>query len=285
MSSDLYEVLSLAARYLFTLLGVLIALRAFVWLLSDRAEKRRRIRQLPDAGRVGELVVLSGGPDLPEGTVLPLSWEGVLGSVRTCDVCVPCGGVRRQHLFFSFHAGVGLCIHPLSGCEARVNDVPLTCHSREDAAPMVQGSFLAVGSALLRLRLFAGLDPRAGVESEVAPPSPEGFPEASPAGIVPQSMPDMPADPRFSAAGTGGAPFPAWQASSPYPPFIQEPPLIPEPPVSAGGAPLSAETIPDPPLSAVPLDNASASPEGEIAPRPAAPRRRRADRWEADWSD
>ena len=78
MSSELYEVLSLAARYLFALLGVLIVLRSFFWLLSERAERRRTVRRMPWSGTVGELVVVSGSRDLPEGTVIPVPWEGIL---------------------------------------------------------------------------------------------------------------------------------------------------------------------------------------------------------------
>lgn len=58
MGSDVYEVISLAARYWFTFLGVLIVWRSFRWLRKDRKAKHRRLKQLPDAGMVGELVVL-----------------------------------------------------------------------------------------------------------------------------------------------------------------------------------------------------------------------------------
>ena len=96
MSSDLYEVLSLAARYLFALLGVLIVLRSFIWLMHDRAERRLRLRNLPDAGMIGELTVLAGSADLSPGTVIPVPWEGVMGSVRSCDLYIPCEGIRGE---------------------------------------------------------------------------------------------------------------------------------------------------------------------------------------------
>ena len=173
VSSDLYEVLSLAARYLFALLGVLIVLRSFIWLMHDRAERRLRLRNLPDAGMIGELTVLAGSADLSPGTVIPVPWEGVMGSVRSCDLYIPCEGIRKQHLSFSFQPGNGLLIHPWNGCEARVNDVLLTCKSRMDEMPMVNGSFLQAGSALLRLRLFAGLNHCAGFNDS------ESFPFSS----------------------------------------------------------------------------------------------------------
>ena len=85
MGSDVYEVISLAARSWFTFLGVLIVWRSFRWLRKDRKAKHRRLKQLPDAGMVGELVVLDGSNELPPGTALPLPREGTLGCLRTCD--------------------------------------------------------------------------------------------------------------------------------------------------------------------------------------------------------
>ena len=256
MSSDLYEVLSLAARYLFTLLGVLIVLRAFIWLLSDRAEKRRRLRSLPNAGMVGEMVVLSGGPDLPAGAVIPVPWEGVLGSVRSCDLCIPCPGVRKRHLSFSFHTGRGLLLHPFSGCEASVNQVPLTCGSRESDAPMTHGSLLRIGSVLLRLRLFAGLDPASGWEEN--PPFPVPPPDPGSAGNPPAGMAPA-AEPAF-IPGT-------WYeyASDPSTEDPSGTPGLPD--AAAGARPSPAE-------------------ENALTQEEAPSRRgRRSDRWEADWSD
>ncbi len=158
MSSEIYEVLSLAARYWFTFLGVLIVWRAFRWLRKDRRAKHRRLKQLPDAGMVGELVVLSGGGELADGCALPLPREGVLGSLRTCDVTLPAPGVAPRHLDFVFEDGLGLMILPRFHCETLVDGTPLDSHSRPKDAPMHHGSRLQVGDAVLRLRLFVGLE-------------------------------------------------------------------------------------------------------------------------------
>ena len=251
MSSELYEVLALAARYLFALLGVLIVLRAFLWLLADRQDRHRRLRRLPDAGMIGEMVVLSGSKELPEGISLPVPWEGVLGSVRSCDLIVPCPGVRKRHLRFSFTPGEGLRILPESGCEAVVDDTVLDCRSGKTAVRMNHGSFLRVGSALLRLRVFAGLDSAAGFEEVPA------VPEASPASGPP---PYDPYDPSAAPVPPPeGVPFPGYGDSfQPDPPF-------PEDPFAGGSAPAEGGLT-----------------GGEAA---AAGRKRRAGRWEADWSE
>lgn len=244
MSADLYEVLSLAARYFFTLLGVLIVLRAYAWLFSDRKEKHRRLRELPDAGMVGELIVLSGS-DLPEGAGIPLPREGVLGSVRSCDLYLPADGVRRKHLSFSFQPGLGLLVRPFRGCEVFVNDVRVPCGGRDREAPLAHGSFLRVGSALLRLRLFAGMDPVAGFDSV----NPFSAPQASPG-------PASPMIPPFPVSPSQEAPF-----NAEYPPV--------QPPV---------------PVENIPADSPAAISSADRSEAQAPPSRR-ADRWEADWSE
>ena len=267
MSSDLYEVLSLAARYLFTLLGVLIVLRAFIWLLQDRADRRLRLRSLPDAGMIGELVVLAGSIDLSEGTVVPVPWEGVMGSVRSCDLYIPCEGIRKRHLSFSFQPGKGLLIHPCSGCEARVNDVPLTCRSREDESPMVHGSFLQVGSALLRLRLFAGLDQRAGFDSPE--PVPDGVPLYPPSG-----------ENRTGLMGSGAPYF------SPFPSEYQ--PADTENPANTGYGSVSQGEMTFCPAEQNSLSRESYFPEhsDHSAEQQSSVRQKHNDRnWEADWSE
>lgn len=76
-------------RYFFVLMGVLIVVRTFIWLYSEHRMRHRQLNALPDAGTVGRLVVQDGGDCLPEGYEFPLPLEGTLGTMRTCDVCVP----------------------------------------------------------------------------------------------------------------------------------------------------------------------------------------------------
>ena len=158
MPDEIYEIISLAARYWFALLGLLIVWRSFSWLRKDHRAKHRRLRQLPDAGMIGEMVVLQGSDELPEGTAIPVPREGVLGFVRTCDVVVPVEGVARQHIDFTFQDGKGLLLFPLRGCECVMDDMPLDHRSKTAKYPMHHGSRLTVGGAVLRLRLFAGLE-------------------------------------------------------------------------------------------------------------------------------
>ena len=93
MAPELYQVLSYGMRYWFAALGVIIVWRSFRWLQRDRREKHRRLRKLPDAGMIGELLVLQGSDELPAGASVTVPREGVLGAVYTADVPIPAEGV------------------------------------------------------------------------------------------------------------------------------------------------------------------------------------------------
>ncbi len=323
MSAELFEVLSLAARYLFALLGVLIVLRAFLWLLSDGATARSGRRRSRDSGCIGEMVVLSGSPALPEGTIIPVPWEGSLGSVRSCDVVVPCQGVRRRHLWFSWEDGSGLKIQPLSGCEVSVDQLPVDCRSWRKSSPMVHGSFLQIGSALLRLRVFAGLDSAAGFPEDAAafgavgmqqsplPPSP-GVPAGPDSGLsdpvytdqhagmfFPPAPPypgdpgqGLPSDP---AAGLSPV-FPSGSPVSPgqqFPPYGADPFLSEQQPAGADPVFSDRQSCDEEPLLTgrrhpYAPDSASSAPRpssrgADPAPRPA--RRRRSQQRNDRWEE
>lgn len=154
MPEDIYELISLGARYWFALLGVLIVLRSFSWLRKDRRAKHKRLKRLPDAGMIGEMVVLRGSDELPEGCAIPVPREGTLGFLRTCDMVVPVDGVAPHHIDFAFQDGRGLLLFPWNGCECTMDGEELTARSKTKHFPMHHGSRLQVGDALLRLRLL-----------------------------------------------------------------------------------------------------------------------------------
>ena len=221
MSSAWYELLALAARYWFILLGVLIVLRAFRWLRRDRADKHRRLRRLPDAGTIGEFVVLAGSEELPENTLIPVPWEGTLGFLRTCDVVVPVDNVAGRHCDFSFRSRVGLTVNPRRHLQVMIDGE--TIRSAEDAArhPMQHGSELRVGDAVLWLRIFAGIEighaaarradplPAAGSDPQPAP-SAEG---TAPAEEQQPALP--PVDAPYHIGVPGSAPDSGWEAPKP----------------------------------------------------------------------
>lgn len=193
MSADVYEVISLGARYWFAFLGILIVWRSFRWLRKDRKAKHRRLKQLPDAGMIGEMVVLEGSDELPEGASIPVPREGTLGFLRTCDVVVPVDGVAGKHIDFTFQDGKGLLLFPLRNRTCVMDRQTLTHRTKNKNYPMQHGSRLRVGDALLRLRLFAGLETER--HSAFAPEVP----------LQPEQQP-FPDDPRSA--------MPDWQSTS-----------------------------------------------------------------------
>ena len=114
-SADVWKILYTVSRYLFPLLAVLLVFLILFYILSESRNRRERVRTRPGSGTVGELVVLSGGRDLDVNTWFPVPREGVLGSIRSCDLVIPCPGVRTKHLDFSWEDGTGLLIRPRTG--------------------------------------------------------------------------------------------------------------------------------------------------------------------------
>ena len=188
-SEDVWKILYAVFRYLFPLLAVSLFFLVLFYILSESRSRREKVHGLPGTGTVGELVVLSGGDELDVNTWFPVPREGVLGSVRSCDLVIPCPGVRTKHLDFSWEDGTGLLIRPRTGCEALVNGMPVTCRSRAADIPLTHGSVLQVGTAMLRLHLFAALD------NTPAPlqPAPAEAPAPVPAPAF-APFPGMPAD-------------------------------------------------------------------------------------------
>ena len=216
--AKVYEVLALAMRYFFTLMGVMIVWRAFSWLSKDRRLKHRRLRQLPDAGTIGILTVEAGSKQLKPGEVIPVPHEGVLGYLRTCDVVVPVDDVATMHLDFTFVDGKGLYIYPRRGCEAMVDGMLLTNRRDAQRCPMQHGSTLEIGQAVLRLGVFAGLNVK----------------EAQPMSFIPEDD--------YSAGATYIPPtpppvYPPYPPQQSYPPYPQAPYQPANPPVQPPYAP------------------------------------------------
>ena len=253
VSEDVWRILYAVSRYLFPLLALILVCLVLFYVLSEGRSRRERVRGLPGFGTVGELIVLSGGPHLDMNTWFPVPREGLLGSVRSCDLVIPCDGVRPKHLDFVWQDGVGLLLRPRTGCEAIVDGVLLTCRSDASSAPLRHGSVLQIGSAVLRLHLFASL------ENTVSP-------SRSPSeNSVPGFVPD-----------------PGYESVPPYVPFQPDP-----------GPQVMPFPVPEeaflPQQMADPASDSSASREispQQESPAPVSPSRpRRSDRWKEDMGE
>ena len=183
MPDHVYEVLAQAARYWFLFWMALIAWRSWRWYRKDRRAARKRLKLLPDAGFVGEMVVVDGGGEIARGTVYQVPAEGTLGTARTNDLCVPADGVERRHLWFRFDDRKGLMVEPFGKNAVHVDGEDF--HSRRHPLYMAHGSSLVAGGVQMRLRLFAGFESvghaavRGGVELE-EPQQQETQPQLTP---------------------------------------------------------------------------------------------------------
>lgn len=170
MPDNVYEVLAQGARYWFLFWMALIAWRSWRWYRKDRRAAKKRLKLLPDAGYVGEMVVIDGGEEIQRGTVYPVPREGTLGTLRTNDLCVQADGVERRHLWFRFDDRKGLMVEPFGKHPVHVDGEDF--QSRRHPLYMAHGSWLVVGGVQMRLRLFAGFESvghamvRGGVDME-----------------------------------------------------------------------------------------------------------------------
>ena len=157
MPEGVFPALSLVMRYVFVALGILIVLHSFLWQHRERRQRHERIRRLPDAGMIGEFVVLDGAGRIPDDTALPVPWEGSLGSARSCDVVLPGEDIAPVHLFFSFHRKTGLTLETAGKKCVCFADGEEQTYRMRGPARLTHGSILQVSGYVLRLRLFAGL--------------------------------------------------------------------------------------------------------------------------------
>ena len=97
--------------------------------------------------------------------------------------------------------GKGMLIRPRTGCEVQINGTSVTCRTRVSDVPLTHGSVLQVGSAVLRLHLFAALD-----STIVSVQSPQQNPALQV--TVPDCMP-VPVPPAAFAPPLQLDPFPA----------------------------------------------------------------------------
>lgn len=147
MHPEAYELLSMLMRYVFVALGLLILLRAGRQMMRDARERKKELKKLPDAGRIGEVV------DLETGKHYPLPREGMIGSSSACDIRLRRRGVKRRHALFEFAEGKGVRIKPCYGRKVWVEGVPIKA-----TAYALHGTKITLNQANIRIRLFAGLN-------------------------------------------------------------------------------------------------------------------------------
>jgi hypothetical protein len=100
VSVNAYELLSLAMRYVFAGLMVLIVIRAWriTFIDNRRANKLRRLS--PDTGIIGEMMVVNGSEKARPGMHYPVTLEGTIGSARRSDIRIRHSTVKGRHAIY-----------------------------------------------------------------------------------------------------------------------------------------------------------------------------------------
>ena len=157
MTQAWVQVLSLLFGYVSAAIILLIVLLALRKYASARALWRRVRRELPQAGAVGQLVVLDGGRRLRLGEEISVPYEGTMGASHSCDVCIPARKVHlRSALFWMENDGLHMVALHRDGFLA--DDVPV---EPGDEAVLRDGAVLRVGEARLSLSLYSSRRMRA----------------------------------------------------------------------------------------------------------------------------
>ncbi len=116
MSNDTYELLSLAARYWFTAVALMIVFRA--WRLTITDNRRAKILRdwAPETSRIGEILIMSGEGSAKKGKRYPLMREAILGRSRNSDICLSAKSIHKQHLYFEEREG-GVLVRPMQAAD------------------------------------------------------------------------------------------------------------------------------------------------------------------------
>ena len=120
VSQNLYELVALAARYLFAALMVLIVARAWRLTIIDSRRAKTLRRLSPETGISGELIVMAGDGKARRGMRYPVIREGLIGTSREADIRIRHSSIRRRHAYFQL-TPEGLEVRSHGG--ARLGDV------------------------------------------------------------------------------------------------------------------------------------------------------------------
>jgi hypothetical protein len=118
LSSELYELVALAARYWFALLAVLILYRGWRASVNDnRVAKLLRDRSAR-SNCIGELVALDAGG---EGVIAryPVPRECMMGSSGVADIRITAPSMQKRHLWMEQRINC-IALQPISGADVYV---------------------------------------------------------------------------------------------------------------------------------------------------------------------
>jgi len=154
LSSEVYALIALAARYWFVGLILVILFRGWRMTVADNRRAKLLREWMGQTGCVGELIANPGGK---RRVSYPIPREGVLGSAGKADVRIRHRDMRRAHAHFELREG-GLLVRPLGRAQLSVGE-----GFTGEAVFLRDGDVLSIGKLRLMLVLFdAPAEPKAG---------------------------------------------------------------------------------------------------------------------------
>ena len=145
MTSDLYALIALAARYWFAGLIVVLLFRGWRMTVADNRRARLLREWMGQTGCVGELIL---NPGSKRRVSYPIPREGVLGSAVSADVRIRHRDIERAHAHFELREG-GLLMRPMGRAELKVGG-----GFTGESVFLEDGDVLTIGKLQLMLVLF-----------------------------------------------------------------------------------------------------------------------------------
>lgn len=148
--SDIYELISLIARYWFALLIVLFVIRAWRITIVDNRRAKTLRAFATSTGQMGELVVTRGAGKARRGMKYPILQEGMIGSSSRADIRIRAAGVKKHHAHFQLRPD-GLLL-------TSIGDAPLAFADGNKGKKLLatDGDTLIIGNVQLLCVLFDG---------------------------------------------------------------------------------------------------------------------------------
>ena len=147
MSTELYEVVSMAARYWFIGIALVFVFRAWRGSISDNRKAKLLRDMTARAGCIGELIVVRDDTGELTDARFPVSRECMLGASRYADIRIDRPGIFKRHLWMEQRVGC-LALSPIGAAKIRVGGRDAAAHILRD------GQRVTIGGITLMLVFF-----------------------------------------------------------------------------------------------------------------------------------
>jgi hypothetical protein len=137
LSSELYELVALMARYWFALLAVLILYRGWRASVNDNRSAKMLRDWSARSNCIGELVALDADGESVIARY-PVPRECMMGTSRVADIRISAPGMQKRHLWMEQRVNC-IALQPISGADVRVPNQPNPPYILRDGEEFMTG--------------------------------------------------------------------------------------------------------------------------------------------------